>query len=209
MFVSITAPTSATQPVPCTPSVVTDAPITWQRSDAVGRPTRGSLRFGVQLPVEGSTFVTWDPGTASIRSADWRRWGTDHVVRNSLCAIDAYRAVWSGSSRVLIGDISLPAGGKFGPEYGGLGHASHQNGLDIDVYYPRTDGAETIAANVNDIDRVASQLLINQFVARGAVKVFVGRGLGFSSPHGYEGVVQPARKHFDHFHVRFAEPTSD
>ena len=31
---------------------------------------------------------------------------------------------------------------SFGRRFGGLGHASHQNGLDVDVYYPRIDGRE-------------------------------------------------------------------
>ncbi len=41
-----------------------------------------------------------------------------------------------------IGDLSRPNGGVFDERFGGRGHASHQNGLDVDVYYPRRDGQE-------------------------------------------------------------------
>ena len=39
-------------------------------------------------------------------------------------------------------DLSRTHGGKFGRNFGGLGHASHQNGLDADILYPRKDGTE-------------------------------------------------------------------
>ncbi len=125
-------------------------------------------------------------------------------MRASLCAIEEFRRSRPDAVRVVIGDISLPEGGPFGPEYGGLGHSSHQNGLDVDVYYPRLDKAEVSVSSVTQIDRAASQALLNKFLAAGAVTVFIGRGLGLVAPPGYEKVVQPARKHLDHFHVRFA-----
>ena len=43
---------------------------------------------------------------------------------------------------MAVGDLSRPHGGDFGPRFGYIGHASHQNGLDADVYYPRADGTE-------------------------------------------------------------------
>jgi murein endopeptidase len=200
----LSATTTTTTLVPatvCRPTSATETPIVWKQSVALGRPTRGKLRNGVQLPTEGSMFATWDPGTKSVRSAGWRRWGTDHLISHSLCAIESFAAGRPVGARILLGDISLPEGGQFGPEYGGLGHASHQNGLDIDVYYPRKDGAETVVGNVKDIDRVATQALINEFIRYGATVIFVGRGIGLTDT---EGIVKPARKHLDHFHVRFA-----
>ncbi len=50
-----------------------------------------------------------------------------------------HRLAHPESPPILVGDLSLPTGGSFGAEYGGLGHASHQNGLDVDIYYPRKD----------------------------------------------------------------------
>ena len=43
---------------------------------------------------------------------------------------------------MAVGDLSRRHGGDFGPRFGYIGHASHQNGLDVDVYYPRADGRE-------------------------------------------------------------------
>ena len=47
---------------------------------------------------------------------------------------------------LLIGDLSRPRGGDFGRRFGPIGHASHQNGLDADVYFPRKDGKPARAA---------------------------------------------------------------
>ena len=51
-----------------------------------------------------------------------------------------YRAAHPRAPRMAIGDLSRPRGGDFGPQFGYIGHASHQNGLDADIYYPRADG---------------------------------------------------------------------
>ena len=54
-----------------------------------------------------------------------------------------FRAANPGAPRVGVADLSRPKGGVFDRRYGGDGHASHQNGLDIDILYPRKDGTET------------------------------------------------------------------
>jgi murein endopeptidase len=100
---------------------------------------------------------------------------------------------------VLVGDLSRPHGGEFGPRFGGLGHASHQNGLDADVYYPRTDGLERRAFKPSQVDLALSQDLVNRFVRAGAVTVYVGPHLAL---HGKRGVVVPRVFHDDHLHVR-------
>jgi murein endopeptidase len=100
---------------------------------------------------------------------------------------------------VLVGDLSRPHGGDFGPRYGGIGHASHQNGLDADVYYPRLDGRLRRAARPGQVDRAAAQELVDAFVRAGAQYVFVGPSLGLRGPHE---VVQVLAHHDDHLHVR-------
>ncbi len=58
--------------------------------------------------------------------------------------------------RVGIGDLGLPHGGYFGPEVGGgIGHFTHQNGLDVDVYYPRLDRAGAPAGHGRRCQRPA------------------------------------------------------
>jgi len=100
---------------------------------------------------------------------------------------------------VLIGDLSRPRGGVFDERFGGLGHASHQNGLDADVFYPRTDGRPRSAWRPGQVDRALAQDLVDRFVAAGAEKVFVGPRLGLRGPRR---VVQPLVHHNDHLHVR-------
>ena len=58
--------------------------------------------------------------------------------------------------------------------FGGLGHASHQNGLDADIYYPRMDGQERRPYKPSQVDVDLAQDLVDRFVAAGARVVYVG-----------------------------------
>jgi murein endopeptidase len=83
--------------------------------------------------------------------------------------------------------------------FGGLGHASHQNGLDADVYYPRLDRRERAPRAADGIERRLAQDLVDRFVRAGARYVFVGPNTGL---HGPPAVVQVLAHHDDHLHVR-------
>jgi murein endopeptidase len=98
-----------------------------------------------------------------------------------------------------VGDLSRPHGGNFGKQFGGLGHASHQNGLDADVYYPRRDHRLRRAERPDLVDQRAAQELADLFVRAGAQYVFVGPHLDL---HGPQKVVMPLVHHDDHLHVR-------
>lgn len=174
--------------------------IRWAKSCAVGTPTGGRLVRGVQLPAEGRTFFTWDFPRRSSPSRGWRRWGTDRLIRTTLRVLDGYAAAHPEAPRVTIGDLSRPKGGPFGKRYGFPGHASHQNGLDIDIYYPRRDGRELAAFSVAQVDRRLSQDLVNRFVSIGAEQVYVGRKVDLKGPRGV--VVPLWRYHENHMHVR-------
>lgn len=174
-------------------------PVRWQRSVAVGLPHAGRLVRGVQLPSEGEDFFTWDGVRDTVPNRDWRRWGTDRLLRVLLQVLSEFRAANPGAPRVGIGDLSRPRGGNFGPRFGGRGHDSHQNGLDADVYYPRLDGHERGPASVAQIDRALSQDLVDRFVRAGARFVFVGPRVGL---RGKRRIVQPLAYHDDHMHVR-------
>ena len=97
-----------------------------------------------------------------------------------------------------------PTAGPFGRRYGGLGHASHQNGLDVDLYYPRTDRQErSITVGLADRRRPRPRPG-RRFVKAGAVYVFVGpehRARPQGPPAGR--TVQRLVHHDDHMHVRF------
>jgi murein endopeptidase len=199
-------PPPATGPTPSPPATPIGLPpappferIRWRRARALGAPWRGRLLNGVQLPPEGRDFFTWDPVLRATPNRPWRRWGTDRLVRLVLRILRRFRADWPDAPRIGVGDLSRPRGGDFGPRFGSIGHASHQNGLDVDVYYPRLDGREKRAERVSDIDLELAQDLVDRFVAAGAQYVFVGPATGLVGPLGR---VQKLRNHDDHLHMR-------
>jgi murein endopeptidase len=179
---------------------VEDPLIAWHDSVARGKPfDRGRLVDGVQLPAEGRDFWTYDWGTRASPNRPWRRWGTDRLVRTLLDVIAEYRAENPGAPRVGIADLSRQHGGRFGRNFGGLGHASHQNGLDVDVLYPRRYGLELHPARPRDVDTTLAQHLVDGFVAAGATDVFTGPRVDLRGPRG---VVMALAHHDDHLHVR-------
>jgi murein endopeptidase len=159
----------------------------------------GRLRGGVPFPAEGFDFVTWDPVLKRTPNREWRRWGTPGLVETTQLVLREFHDAHPDAPRVLVGDLSRPRGGPFGARYGGLGHATHQSGLDVDVYYPRKDGRERAARRPAQVDRRLAQELVDRFVRVGAVKVYVGPSLRL---RGRRGVVAPLVHHDDHLHVR-------
>jgi murein endopeptidase len=178
-----------------------EARIEWHDSVALGTPAAGGLREGVKLPAAGRHYFTWDPIRHSQPNPGWRRWATDDLVHTLLDVIRAYARAHPGAARVGIGDLSRPHGGSFGPEFGGIGHATHQNGLDADAYYPLIDRTERAPLGAAEIDPRLSQDLVDRFVAAGAEIVYVGPNTGLTGP---PGVVVPLVNHDNHLHVRIA-----
>jgi murein endopeptidase len=168
-------------------------------SRALGQPWAGRLAHGRQLASLGDGYATWDPVRKRVGNRGWRRWGTERLLSTVRGVLAGYARAHPGATPVLVGDLSRPHGGDFGPRLGGLGHVSHQNGLDADVYYPRRDGRLRRAARPSQVDRRAAQELVDAFVRAGARYVFVGPSLGL---HGPPGVVQVLAHHDDHLHVR-------
>jgi len=173
--------------------------IEWHRSAALGDPAAGRLARGVRLPATGTGYLTWDPVLRRSPNRAWRRWGTDRLVRMVAGVAIAYRLAHPAAPRIAIGDLSRPHGGDFGPQYGYIGHASHQNGRDVDVYYPRSDRRERAPRDASQIDRRRSQELVDRFVAAGAATIFVGPSTGLRGP---AGVVAVLANHDNHLHVR-------
>lgn len=171
------------------------------QSTSFGLPWAGRLADGVVLPAEGRTFFTWDPVLRRSPNREWRRHGSDRLVRLVLGILDDVAAAHPEAPRIGIGDLSRPGGGDFGIRYGRPGHVSHQNGLDVDLYYPRRDGRERPPARPAQIDRRLAQDLVDRFVRAGAVRVFVGPRGGLTGPRR---VVQVLPHHNNHLHVRIA-----
>jgi murein endopeptidase len=180
---------------PATP----EAKMDWRRSVAVGEPSAGRLVRGVRLPREGEHFFTWDPVLHRVPNRASRRWATDRLLRFVLGVIREYSAAHPDAPRVGIGDLSRRRGGPFGPV-----HATHQNGLDADVYYPRRDRRERPPKLVSEIDRRLAQELVDRFVQAGAKLVYVGPNTGFTGPRR---IVRVLWNHDNHLHVRIRGTT--
>ncbi len=177
--------------------------VRFRASRAIGLPQAGRLVRGTRLPSRGPGFVTWDPITRQSPSRSWRRNGTDDLVRMVLAVARRYRAATPGALPMLVGDLSRPRGGDFGPRFGSIGHSTHQNGLDVDVYYPRRDGRPSVPRTPAQVDRRLSQRLVDLFVDAGAQTVLVGPNVALRGP---PGVVQAFPNHDNHLHVRIANP---
>jgi Penicillin-insensitive murein endopeptidase len=172
--------------------------IEWHHAISVGLPWGGSLIDGTQLPLEGPSWVTWNPVTDSTPNVPTRLYGHQRTIRAIVTVTEAYRAAHPGAARVVIGDISREGGGPMRDE-----HVSHQNGLDVDVYFPRLDRTLRAPRAPGEIDHRLAQDLLDRFVAAGARMVFVGYSTGL---HGPAGVVIPYPGHEYHMHVRFPRP---
>jgi penicillin-insensitive murein endopeptidase len=171
--------------------------IAWHHADSRGLPYAGSLVDGTQLPLEGPDWVTWNPSTDSVPNLPYRLYGNEHTIRTIVSVLAAYRAANPDAPKVVVGDISFRGGGPMDQ------HVSHQNGLDVDVYYPRRDHALHEPVTTSQIDHALAQDLLDRFVAAGAQMVFVGFSAGL---HGESGVVVPYPNHENHMHVRFPPP---
>jgi murein endopeptidase len=198
----VVLPTPTPKPKPKPKREKRPPAVKWRSSVALGSPTAGRLVRGVRLPARGRHFVTWDPVRKRTPNRWWRRYGTDDTVRIVLRITREFAAAHPNAPRVLIGDLSRPRGGDFGRRYGPLGHVSHQNGLDVDVYFPRRDRRLRAARRVDQVDRKLAQDLVGRFARAGAVRIFVGARLNLRG----RGVM-PWPNHDDHLHVRFA-PTA-
>ena len=198
------APAQAPGPAPGPPPAHLQPPVPLPSPSAgpslsLGVPWCGRLAGGVALSQSGLHHFTWDLTAEAAPNPIWRRYGTARLVALVRTVVAAHRRAHPGAGRVGIADLSLPRGGPFGPRYGGLGHLSHQNGRDVDVLYPRRDRLEAAPQLRAQVDRLASQDLVDRFVAAGAQYVFVGHGLGLRGP---PSVVQAVSHHLDHMHVR-------
>jgi protein MpaA len=169
-------------------------------SRSFGVPWDGRLVGGVRLPAQSDDFSTWDHVHKHSPNPGWRRYGNARLIRMLTRVVREYAEAHPGAARVVVGDLSRPRGGEFGRRFGAPGHASHQNGLDADVYYPRRDRRERPPTARRQIDHDLAQDLLDRFVAAGAVKVFVGPRLGLTGP---PAVVEPLPAYHDnHLHVR-------
>lgn len=92
-----------------------------QKPEVIGATNRGCLAGGVKLPQSGPTWQ-------AMRLSRGRNWGHPEMINylKRISAEVARKTSWKG---LYIGDISQPRGGPMIS-----GHASHQVGLDADIW---------------------------------------------------------------------------
>jgi penicillin-insensitive murein endopeptidase len=93
---------------------------------SIGYYTAGCLQGAQALPLDG-------PGYEAIRVSRNRYWGQPVTVEFIKTLAEKVRA--AGQAHLYIGDVGQPRGGP-APS----GHASHQTGLDADIWFEREPG---------------------------------------------------------------------
>jgi murein endopeptidase len=165
------------------------------RSRALGSASNGRLECGKLLLAFTELWTTYNPVTGAYPNARSRRWGTEKTLATIEQVTADYRLRFRRAPRIVIGDISLRHGGPFGV------HASHQQGIDIDVYYPRRGyGRARPPRGPSEVDRRRSRWLVNRFADARARVVYIGVGVGLRRSRS--NIEYLSYGHETHFHVR-------
>ena len=183
---------------------------------SIGAYSRGCLAGATALPVDGAAWQV-------MRLSRNRNWG--HPALIAFLERFAARGKKIGWPGLLVGDLSQPRGGPMI-----TGHASHQIGLDADIWFlpmpahtmSRTE-RETISAvsmvkmATREIDRAAwtptrmalvREAALDPHVARIFVHPAIKKTMcdEASGDRGWLAKVRPWYGHNYHFHVRLACP---
>jgi murein endopeptidase len=176
-------------------------------SASFGYVERGRLFNGIQFP----------PGDNWAVVAPEKAWGTQETIDFIIAAIDKVKEWHPDAAPLRINNVSLREGGHFRP------HKSHQNGRDVDLgfYYP---GASIVRVTQREkvIDVAKNWALVKALVMYTDVqyilvdkriqKVLYAHALKHGEDkawlnslfnNGWKSIVQHAKHHRDHFHVRF------
>jgi penicillin-insensitive murein endopeptidase len=183
---------------------------------SIGFYATGCLAGGVALPITG-------PSWQVMRLSRNRNWGNPELIAFlERFGDNAKKVGWNG---LLVGDMSQPRGGPMIS-----GHASHQIGLDADIWFTpmpdhvltreerELDGAvNMVAPDRLDVDpkvwsherteliRTASEdPAVTRIFVNAAIKKALCREAG--SDRDWLTKVRPWWGHSEHFHIRLACP---
>lgn len=184
---------------------------------AIGFYAKGCIAGATALPVNGATWQV-------MRLSRNRNWGHPHLIRFlERFAAKAPKVGWRG---LLVGDLSQPRGGPML-----TGHASHQVGLDADIWLtPMPDrklsaeereelsATNVVSANRLDVDptvwtrahgsvikAAAQEPEVERILVNAAIKKALCREAG--SDRGWLQKVRPFYGHNYHFHIRLRCPS--
>jgi len=224
-----TTPPGTLNPKPLPPLANPDAPNTPAKelfarkltplpgpARSIGFYAKGCLAGAVALPIAGPTWQI-------MRLSRNRNWGNPELIAFiKRLGTNAKKAGWNG---LLIGDMAEPRGG---PMIGG--HASHQIGLDVDIWFTpmpdhvlsrearEMDGAvNMVAPDGLEVDRkvwtptrmalvkaAAEDPKVTRIFVNAAIKKEMCSEAG--SDRAWLAKVRPWWGHAEHFHVRLACP---
>jgi len=186
---------------------------------AIGFYNRGCLAGAQALPINGQTWQV-------MRLSRNRNWGHPKLIRLlERLAEKAPKVGWNG---LLVGDLSQPRGGPML-----TGHASHQIGLDADVWLTpmpdrqltREEREEMLATNVVRADRrdidpaawtpahigiikaTAKEPEVERVLVNPAIKKALCRDV--KDDRGWLHKVRPVPGHNYHFHIRMRCPAEN
>jgi penicillin-insensitive murein endopeptidase len=208
----LAAPAAAQTAGPLFASKGTPSP---HRPTAIGQSSAGCLAGAVQLPETGPTWQ-------AMRLSRNHNWG--HPVAIDFVGDLSRTATQVGWRGLYIGDLSQARGGPV------KGHASHQTGLDIDIWYTpamrldlsrsereqlgamivRADDQRSLNRNwtpshASLLEAAARDPRVNRIFVTAPVKLALCQDAGRRDA-GWLRKVRPWWNHHDHFHVRLNCP---
>lgn len=111
------------------------------KARAIGSYAKGCLAGGASLPADGPTWQ-------AMRLSRNRNWGHPELIDYLKdLAADAPKVGWNG---LLVGDLAQPRGGPMLS-----GHASHQIGLDADIWLTEMPNRRLSAQEREDISAIS------------------------------------------------------
>ena len=190
------------------------------RARSIGSYARGCVAGAAAVPIDGATWQV-------MRLSRNRNWGHPDLVQllQRLAGRVPQLNGWPG---LLVGDISQPRGGPMI-----TGHASHQVGLDADVWLtPMPDrrlsrlereelsATDMVRSDLLDVDpsvwtpqhtalvkAAAKEPAVARIFVNAAIKKALCREAG--ADRNWLSKVRPMFGHNYHFHIRIACPSGD
>jgi len=190
------------------------------RAQSIGSYARGCVAGATAIPTDGETWQV-------MRLSRNRNWGHPNLIQ-LLQKLSARLPQINGWPGLLVGDISQPRGGPMI-----TGHASHQIGLDADVWLTpmpqrrlsrlereELSATDMVRPDLLDIDpakwtpehtalikAAAREPAVARIFVNPAIKRALCREAG--SDRNWLSKVRPMFGHNYHFHIRIACPTGD
>jgi penicillin-insensitive murein endopeptidase len=187
---------------------------------AIGEYSAGCLQGARELPLDGAGYRLMHPSRNRV-------FGHPALLEFVRALGRGVRKL--GLSVVLIGDLSQPRGGR-APG----GHASHQSGLDVDVWYWAPRSALKGPLTLDEREQLAARSILDGRRKRGVIRrewnervagllrvaaddgrverIFVHPAIkrelcaGAGSERAFLHKLRPWHGHDDHFHARLACP---